>query len=298
MRPGHQQCRHYSLRERPTVVPAGLSRSGKRLMNEEIPAETVNYVDAAGVFHEGARTRQILEQLDRSRYNLVCMSSDPLADVVVCRVSAKDEMAAHNKQRYQQDKAKRKEKKEKAASNTLKAVEISWAISDHDLGHRLRRIRDFFNKAYKVEITIGVKKGMAKQLLTDMHELLACVRDECELCAREVAEPEGAVGRRYVMVFQGIKGRAAEVVAARELAEQQALAEQEALAKQEALAGRAEGGDALAGGGGHALAEGDALADDGEHALADGGGHALAEGGALAEAEPKRPGEQPKGERV
>ena len=230
-------------------------------MNEEIPAKTVNYVDAEGVFHEQVCTRQILEQMDRSRYNLVCMSTDPFADVVVCRVNTKDEMVAHDRQRYQQEKAKRKEKKEKATLNTLKTVELSWAISDHDLGHRLRRIRDFFNKGNKVEVIIGVKKGMAKQLLADMDNLLASVRDECELCAREVAEPEGAVGRRYVMVFQGIKGRAAEVVAARERAMQEALAQQEALARQEALAqqeastGRTESGDTLAEGGGDAPAE-------------------------------------------
>ncbi|KAF8539271.1 hypothetical protein BDD12DRAFT_838950 [Trichophaea hybrida] len=189
-----------ALRERPVVTP---SQSKRRVMDEDIPASTVHYIDKDGQFQGTVTLTSILNSIDRSQYHVVCVNPEAVDIPLICRVQSKTDIEEFERLRFQNEKEKRKLKKEKNPHLITKEVELSWAISEHDLGHRMKKVRQFMEKGYKVSVTLGVKKGMSKQPLRTMHELLVRVRDECEQWGRECVDPEGAVGRRYTMLFTG-----------------------------------------------------------------------------------------------
>jgi len=180
------------------------TQSKRRVMDEDIPASTVNYIDVDGQFRGSTFLSSILSSIDRSKYHLVCVNPGVAEDVpLICKVLSKADMEEADRQRFRNEKEKRKAKKEKNLHLITKEVELSWAISEHDLGHRMKKVRQFMEKGYKVAVTLGVKKGMAKQPLRAMHELLLRVRGECDQWGRECADAEGEVGRKYTMLFEG-----------------------------------------------------------------------------------------------
>ncbi|KAA8901710.1 hypothetical protein FN846DRAFT_110868 [Sphaerosporella brunnea] len=180
-----------------------------RVVDEAIPRDTVNYIDAAGKFHANGSVSEILRSLDRQKWTLVCINPTADEDIpLVCRVNSKEELAERDHQKYLETKEKRKiKKKDVNPQSVLKEIEISWAISEHDLQHRMKKAREFLGKGYRLNITIGVKKGMAKQTLIDAMALLERVEGEVLQCGRERAEPEGHVGKRYVMRLEGKRRR-------------------------------------------------------------------------------------------
>ncbi|KAF8246344.1 hypothetical protein K440DRAFT_645071 [Wilcoxina mikolae CBS 423.85] len=196
-----------ALRERPVVTPA---QSKRRVMDEEIPASTVTYIDKDGQFQGSVSLSSILNSIDRSQYHVVCVNPSAIDVPLICKVQSKTDIEELDRRRYRTEKEKRKAKKEKSIHLTIKEVELSWAISEHDLGHRMKKIRQFMEKGYKVSVMLGVKKGMSKQPLRTMYELLERVRDECAQWGRECADPEGDVGRKYTMLFGGRRLRMSE----------------------------------------------------------------------------------------
>ena len=119
------------------------------------------------------------------------------------RILSKTALTEREKDNYTAAREKRKTKKDSASVH--KEVECSWAISEHDFAHRMKKVREFLGKGWKVSVTLGVKKGMTKQPLGKMEELLTRLRTECEACGKEVADPEGQVGKKYTMLFLGNK---------------------------------------------------------------------------------------------
>jgi translation initiation factor IF-3 len=174
-----------------------------RVENEAIPSDIVNYVDADGVFHADASVRGILRELDREKYTLVCVNPTAVDVPFVCKVLDREVVVKHDLERYQNAKENRKAKKGSKPQNVMKEIELSWAISDHDLEHRLKKVREFLEKGYRLDITIGTKKGMKKKLRADMIALLDRIEEACLQWGKERSEPEGEVGRRYTMKFEG-----------------------------------------------------------------------------------------------
>jgi translation initiation factor IF-3 len=104
----------------------------------------------------------------------------------------------------------RDEKRRKAGT---KELEINWAIADHDLQVKMRKMREFLGKGLRVEVLLFGKTGKrnrGKKVASkeEMEELLVKVRAAADDVpgSKEVKRAEGTVGLRYQMFFEGPQG--------------------------------------------------------------------------------------------
>ena len=172
-------------------------------MDEAIPRDVINYVDVSGEFHPSTSLRQVLRSIDRHRYHVVCINPFVEEGPLICKCTPKAELADLERKAARKEKEKRRERREKNPELTVKEVEFSWAISEHDLGHRMRRVREFMEKGFTVTVALGTKRGMKKMPREEMEGLVERVRGECAEWGKEVKEAEGQVGWRLLMVFEG-----------------------------------------------------------------------------------------------
>jgi translation initiation factor IF-3 len=97
--------------------------------------------------------------------------------------------------------------KKKAAnpSATVKTLELNWAIDPHDLEHRLKRMKDFLEKGYRVDVVLIGKRKKRKATQEEAAETLRRVGGgvgEVE-GAREWKAMEGNVGGVVTVYLEG-----------------------------------------------------------------------------------------------
>ncbi|KAJ2895868.1 putative translation initiation factor if-3 protein [Zalerion maritima] len=103
------------------------------------------------------------------------------------------------------EKSKKKEKREKRV--TTKKLELNWAIDTGDLAHKVKRMRQFLEAGFRVDVLLapkrrGVKKAEgkdAKELIAKLEELVEGVK------AFEHKKREGQMLGVMRMYFQGRK---------------------------------------------------------------------------------------------
>lgn len=119
----------------------------------------------------------------------------------ICRVY--DRKAAR-----EAEEARRKASKTTKMKWQSKQLEVSWTVSDNDLGHRMARLKEFLEKGWRVEIVFGSKrKGWMDRREASPEE----VRNVLEKIRRAVGEVEGAqekqmqgkVGQDAILSFEG-----------------------------------------------------------------------------------------------
>ncbi|GKT40792.1 translation initiation factor RLI1 [Colletotrichum spaethianum] len=94
----------------------------------------------------------------------------------------------------EREKAHEKAKKETARKLArVKELELNWAIAPHDLGHRMRQLKSFLEKGYKVEVLFAKKKGSRIATRDEAQTLVQAVRDAVAEVrgAKEWKEPDG-----------------------------------------------------------------------------------------------------------
>lgn len=103
--------------------------------------------------------------------------------------------------------AQRKTQKEN--KKQTKQLEISWTVSDNDLGHRLGRLKEFLEKGWKVEIVFGAMRkgwmGRRKATEDDVSRVLERINSavgEVE-GAKEWKPIQGQVGGQAMLSFEG-----------------------------------------------------------------------------------------------
>ncbi len=107
----------------------------------------------------------------------------------------------------EREDADRKAKKEKKI--VRKQLECGWTMSDNDLGHRLRRLKDFMKKGWRVEVLFGTKRRgwmekrapSAEEISSVLSKIRAAV-GEIE-GARELREMQGKEGGEAKLIFEG-----------------------------------------------------------------------------------------------
>lgn len=81
-----------------------------------------------------------------------------------------------NKKEELARKQKEKEQKKQAAANKEKELEFNWALAPHDIEHKLRTLKKFLAKGYKVQLMLLKKSGKgAKATKQEAEALLAKV---------------------------------------------------------------------------------------------------------------------------
>jgi translation initiation factor IF-3 len=186
---GIQAQRHVVYQQRGYLVYDNKAAKSRPPRDDEIEARSVSVVDQDGKLHEPRSTMLVLASIDRKTHSLVTVVEGEPGVPPICKIMEKKAMRDFEKA---QDKAKRK-----AASGgrSGKTIELNWAIGDNDLGHRLKKMKDFLGKGFKVEIILARKKK-GKQATTEECEALLkriqAARKEVEGC-REMKPMEGKV---------------------------------------------------------------------------------------------------------
>ncbi|KAL9580680.1 MAG: hypothetical protein Q9212_004352 [Teloschistes hypoglaucus] len=122
--------------------------------------------------------------------------------IPVCKIVDK---RAYRLSQIQKDKAK------KNTGLTTKQIELNWAISQHDLGHRLDKLVGFLNQGRRVEVVFGKKrKGWtqrkdvtdeeAQALLHQIREAVKTVEN-----SKEWQSMEGHARSQAIMFFEAKK---------------------------------------------------------------------------------------------
>ncbi|KAK1009310.1 hypothetical protein LTR91_002960 [Friedmanniomyces endolithicus] len=224
-----------------TKTRAPVQRTQK--WDEEITARLIQLVDPenGNLLDNGApRTRwDVLNNLDTKTHRLVQLSPDPTpaeeerfrrggvdeganprsggywdtrggngygAFVPVCKVVSK-------KEQYDLERRKKcanKERvKEGSKAQSMKTLELNWAIDANDLQHRLDRIGEFLSEGRRVEVVLAAKKRGRKATVQECGQVVKKI----EAC---VAGVEGAsvmkaltgkVGAFATIMLQGRVGK-------------------------------------------------------------------------------------------
>ncbi|KAM3426342.1 hypothetical protein MY4824_009752 [Beauveria thailandica] len=110
----------------------------------------------------------------------------------------------NKKEAFQKEQERKQLKKENAKPKT-KEMELTWAISEHDLQTKLRQLAGFLNKGMKVQLVLGTKRGGRKVDEGTAKALMNKIRDEVQaLGAREVTPANGDLGRTMRINFEGV----------------------------------------------------------------------------------------------
>lgn len=100
-------------------------------------------------------------------------------------------------------------KERKSEEDLTKQVELTWAITENDIGYRLTRIETFLREGRRVEVLIAPKKGGRKASREEILAVLARIRGKAEEVegAEEWKSMEGAAGGQAVLFFQSKEHR-------------------------------------------------------------------------------------------
>jgi translation initiation factor IF-3 len=169
---------------------------------------------------EPSERRAVLRSFDRETHRLIKVADgfrqhptpDPVGgkeeveggwvDIPICKIINKKAAYEANHRAKQIAKEKRNAT---AKTNSVKTLELNWAIDPNDLGHRLGLVRGFLEEGRKVEIVLAAKKRGRKATPDECQGVLGRIRGvvgEVE-GAKEVADMKGNVGGFTVLMFQG-----------------------------------------------------------------------------------------------
>ncbi|KAL9014909.1 MAG: hypothetical protein Q9173_000464 [Seirophora scorigena] len=227
------QCRNaYYLSTLNAKRPQQPQGSGPPL-DEAIGEREVQVVDpnGGGPLQPLRRLRDALASIDRNLYFLVQVGEkihpryidlpgpqdggpDSRPRVPVCKIVSKLSFR-------KAEAEKSRPRKDFAA--TVKEVEINWSISQNDLNHRLKRLKEFLEQGRRVEVALGKRKRkgwMNKKDVTDeeANGILKQIRLAVEEVdgAREWKEMEGQVRSTLVMHFEVKRVEAKKIEAKKE----------------------------------------------------------------------------------
>ena len=107
------------------------------------------------------------------------------------------------------EEAKRKASKASKMKLQSKQLEVSWAVSDNDLGHRLARLKEFLEKGWRVEIIFGSKRKSGwmerkEASLEEANNVLEKIRKVVgEVKGAQERQMQGVVGKEAILSFEG-----------------------------------------------------------------------------------------------
>lgn len=144
-----------------TAPRARVIEKSSLIKDEEIPHRTVVLVDpTSNVLQQPKLLNDILASLDRTKFSLLLV--DPNHDPPICKLLDK-------KAEYAKAQAKKAAKKDapslapgtpvKAKAGPPREVQVTWGVTEHDLGHKLAKAKQFLDKGSRVTVVIAVKKG-------------------------------------------------------------------------------------------------------------------------------------------
>ncbi|KAF4970837.1 hypothetical protein FSARC_2203 [Fusarium sarcochroum] len=161
-----------------------------------------------GVFDGPLATRTVMSRLNETESLRMVTPYIPANDknnqpvqYAVCKIVNKKEEF----ERQRELRERRRVSKQTTAKT--KELEMSWAISDHDLQTKTRQLMGFLGKGMKVDLVLGFKKKGQKKRVDDamVKDVIEKVKKQIEEAgAREYKPREGEPGRTLRIYLEGI----------------------------------------------------------------------------------------------
>ncbi|TKA23208.1 hypothetical protein B0A50_07601 [Salinomyces thailandicus] len=204
------RCRHGLRSFSTTTLRSAKSRPPEERVHkqdDEIKARMLYLVDPeTNKREEEPRSRwEVMSTLDRKTHRLFQLSPDDPKDpyfVPVCKIQSKKDAYAQEKQRKQ---AQKDNKAKSAKMNSVKTLELNWAIDLNDLDHRLEKVAEFLAEGRRVEIVLASKKRGRKASSQECEAVLKKIKDCVGSVpnAQELKGLEGSPGGFASLVLQG-----------------------------------------------------------------------------------------------
>jgi len=188
--------------------PLDLSHIPKnvKLRNDDIVPLNgeIRYVDASLVHHGIVKFDDVINSFDRSKYILLCVNPSVVSqnEPPTCLLTS----IAHFLERERREAeaaALTHLKKQKKPAITTRVLEFTWAISEHDLAHKMKKMGEFMQKGCRVEVIVGTRKGMTKVKAEQAKELIAKIRETGVKFGKEWKKEDGALGAQFTLFFEG-----------------------------------------------------------------------------------------------
>ncbi|TQS36331.1 hypothetical protein Golomagni_03224 [Golovinomyces magnicellulatus] len=169
----------------------------KRLpRNEDIKAELISVVDESGKISGPHRTVEFLEDFEFETKSLVMVLEGNAEDgrYPLCRIVDRSVLR-------QRDMTFMKNKSKKKGTPT-KIIEMSWAVENHDLETKLRRLREFLEKGYNVDLLLKAKKRGRPVTLSEGENIIQKISETVtEVGGKQQKPPEGEILNNMEMSF-------------------------------------------------------------------------------------------------
>ncbi|WYZ38696.1 hypothetical protein EsH8_III_000610 [Colletotrichum jinshuiense] len=193
-------ARHAALIHRPrkpnrssVAAPSAAASKSGLPADQQIHDRQIMVVDGNNKLTGPHDTRTVLASLDLEKQSLRMVTRPPPNPAQdqprfpICRVIDK---GVEKERERTQEKAK-KEAARKLAR--VKELELNWAIAPHDMGHKMKQMKTFLEKGYKVEVLFAKKKGSRTATRDEAMALVQAVRDRVTEVggAKEWKEPDG-----------------------------------------------------------------------------------------------------------
>ena len=192
------QCRHASISRMGGSIVNSHGRHGahgdkdfgprpdRPLRDEEIKAWKIHMVASDGKLTD----LQILtEVLSRRECDSKGRPTQFLQEVAPATLDRPNPICRMYEKKASREIEEAKRKATKTTKMQTKQLEVSWAMSDNDLGHRLARLKEFLEKGWRVEVVFGSKrKGWMNKRAASAEE----AANVLERIKGAVGEVEGA----------------------------------------------------------------------------------------------------------
>ncbi|RUP51026.1 hypothetical protein BC936DRAFT_136596 [Jimgerdemannia flammicorona] len=197
-RPFSTPWRHLSTNHSPDPPPLPPLKNRLR-RDEEIPHTRITFINENGKLFRNVYVKNILKTMDRTAFFLV--EVDPNVEPPVCRLFSKKIV-------FDKQKAARK-KHAPPPERVTKEIQFSWAVSEHDMSHKLSRAQQFLERGNTLHIEISPKKDSPKTSPATQAQMIEKVKQRLMECARLAKEPVINKGQA-MLVFEpkGLVGRA------------------------------------------------------------------------------------------
>lgn len=166
----------------------------KHTLDEAIQSRWVQLKDETGKLKTPQLLETVIASLDRTTHSVVLTSMlGPTPDTALVRIERRSELISAQAQ---------KQAKSKATGVKKKQIELNWAISEHDLDLKLRKMEQLLNKGNRVELWLANKKRQRRAETAEAQATLDKVRARVMEIGASERSMDGTVGTQASLTIE------------------------------------------------------------------------------------------------
>ncbi|KAL4917540.1 translation initiation factor IF-3, C-terminal domain-containing protein [Aspergillus aurantiobrunneus] len=172
------------------------NQSGE-VKDEDILSDYIQLVNEDNKLGPPVRLSDTLRSIERPEQFILRVSTGARDGFPICKVINRREQ--QNRERAIVKAAKAAQ----ATKNSVKQVELNWAIDPHDLSHRLKQVTNFLEKGRQVEIILTKKRNKRTPTEEEVKNVMAkTLQATKDANAVQVSPMEGEPGRRVMLTVK------------------------------------------------------------------------------------------------